>query len=156
MDPSQHYSQSPFLMYVDTALEEWREGYARIGLILRPHHLNRSGVVHGGVVATLMDHAGGFSGLYCTTPGKKRYGTTLSLTTSFIQQRRSGKILAIGHLMPGGGRKIFYANSEVRAENGALLATGAGVYRYRSGSESSAGISHPPFADGSSPDDRSA
>ena len=50
----------------------------------------------------------------------------------------------------------FYSSSEVRTEDGDLLATGTGVYRYRSGSESITGVSQPPFSDGTNPDDRGA
>jgi uncharacterized protein (TIGR00369 family) len=156
MDPSQHYSQSPLLNYMHTSLEDWREGFACIGLVLQPCHLNRSGVVHGGVLATLIDHGGAYAGLFCTTPGNKRYATTLALTTNYVQQRRSGKLLASGRVQPGGGRKIYYACCEVRTEVGDLLATGSGVYRYRGGSESSGGVSRPPFSDGSDPDERGA
>jgi uncharacterized protein (TIGR00369 family) len=156
MDPSQHYSQSPFLSFVETSLEEWRDGYACIGLTLCPKHLNRSSVVHGGVLATLIDHSGAYAGLFCTTPGNRRYATTLSLTTNYVQQRRSGKLLAIGRVQPGGGRQIYYSSCEVRTEAGDLLATGTGVYRYRGGSESVAGVSRPPFSDGSDPDQRDA
>lgn len=28
-----HYSESPFLAFLGTEIEEWREGYARIGLM---------------------------------------------------------------------------------------------------------------------------
>ncbi len=135
MEPDPHYSDSPFLALLETALEEWGEGHASVGLLLRPHHLNRSGVVHGGVLATLLDHAGGLSGLHCSVPGRKRYGMTLSLTTSYLRQSRAGKLTAVGRRVSGGS-KIYFATSEVRTDTGDLLATASGVYRYRSGSES--------------------
>jgi uncharacterized protein (TIGR00369 family) len=129
-----HYADSPFLEFLETRLEEWRDGWVRIGLVLKPFHLNRSGVVHGGVMATLLDHAGGFCGLYSDIPGQKRRGMTLSLTANYLKQSRTGKLIAFGERVSG-GRKIFYARSEVQAEDGAVLANGTGVYRYRSGSE---------------------
>jgi uncharacterized protein (TIGR00369 family) len=134
LEEAGHYSESPFLAFIDTKLEEWRDGYVRIGLVLKPHHLNRSGVVHGGVLATLLDHAGGFCGLYSDVPGKKRFGMTLSLTSNYVAQSRAGKLTAIGERVSG-GRRIFHSRSEVRTDSGVVLATGTGVYRYRSGSE---------------------
>jgi uncharacterized protein (TIGR00369 family) len=131
---SRHYSDSPFLEFIDTALEEWRDGYVRIGLLLKPHHLNRSGVVHGGVLATLLDHAGGFCGLYSGEAGTKRFGMTLSLTSNYVAQSRTGKLTAVGERVSG-GRRIFHSRADVRTEDGVVLATGTGVYRYRSGSE---------------------
>jgi uncharacterized protein (TIGR00369 family) len=139
LEQNAHDSDSPFLRFVDTRLEEWRDGYARIGLVLRPHHLNRSGVVHGGVLATLLDHAGGLSGLHCSVPGNRRCGMTLSITSNFLGQSRAGKLIAIGE-RGSAGKKIYFARSEVRTDTGVILATGSGIYRYRSGSESPEGV----------------
>jgi uncharacterized protein (TIGR00369 family) len=133
-----HYSESPFLGLVETTLEEWRDGYVRIGLVLRREHLNRSGVVHGGVLATLLDHAGGMSGLHCTVPGNRRYGMTLSLTSNFLAQSHAGKLTATGE-RESAGTKIYFARSEVRTDTGIVVATGSSVHRYRSGSESPEG-----------------
>src|SRR5690606_23676674 len=74
MDEPVHHSESPFLDFLGTRVEDWSDGYARISLDLEPHHLNRAGVIHGGVLATLLDHGAGFCGLYCTVPGNRRYG----------------------------------------------------------------------------------
>lgn len=140
-----HYSGSPFLSLLNTELEEWRDGYARIGLALEGPLRNRSGVVHGGVLATLLDHAAGLSGLYCTVPGNKRYGMTLSLTTQFIGQAKAGRLIASG-VRSSAGSRIFFAEAEVRSDSGVLLAKGSAVFRYRGGSESPEGVSVPPWA----------
>lgn len=145
MTSADHYSDSPFLQMLDTRLDEWRDGFARIKLQLQPFHLNRSGVVHGGVLAALLDHAGGMSGLHCSVPGNRRYGMTLSLTSNFIGQARAGFIIATGTRVSS-GRKVFYANSEVRTDDGVILASGTGVYRYRGGSETHEGTRKLPWA----------
>jgi uncharacterized protein (TIGR00369 family) len=139
LEPEDHYSGSPFLAMLNTTVEEWRDGYARIGLILERKHLNRSGVVHGGVLATLLDHTGGFCGLYCTVPGNRRYGMTLSLTTNYVGQSAGGRLFAIGERVSGGGR-IYHSRTEVRTDGDLVVATGSGVYRYRSGSEKPEGV----------------
>jgi uncharacterized protein (TIGR00369 family) len=139
LEQDTHYSESPFLSFVDTTLEEWRDGYVRIALVLRRHHLNRAGVVHGGVLATLLDHAGGFCGLYCSVPGNRRYGMTLSLTSSFLSQSRTGVLMTTGERVSG-GNKIYFAKTEVRTDAGIIVATGSSVHRYRSGSESHEGV----------------
>lgn len=133
MTPSGHYSDSPFLAFLQTELEHWQDGSVRIGLLLQPFHLNRSGIVHGGVLASLLDHAGGFSGLWAGD-GPRRLGMTLSLTTNYLEQTKTGRLVATGERVFA-GRKIFHARSEVRTEAGTLLANATGVYRYRSGSE---------------------
>jgi uncharacterized protein (TIGR00369 family) len=145
MDHATHDSESPFLELLGTRVEEWRDGYVRIALDLQPHHLNRAGVVHGGVLATLLDHAGGFCGLYCTVPGNRRYGMTLSLTTNFLAQCGSGRLTAIGQRTTA-GRRLYFTQTEVRDQAGVLLATGSSVHRFRGGSESAEGV--PPRARG--------
>lgn len=117
------------------ALARWEEGYAELELAVAPIHLNRAGVVHGGVLTTLLDTVMGFSATYCPFPGRVRRAITLSMTTSFLGQSERGMLLARGFLR-GGGRKIFGCRAEVVAkETGVLLATAEGMFKYRTGSE---------------------
>ncbi len=139
MDEPVHHSESPFLDFLGTRVEDWSDGYARISLDLEPHHLNRAGVIHGGVLATLLDHGAGFCGLYCTVPGNRRYGMTLSLTCNFVAQANTGRVTVVGRRTTA-GRKIYFAETEARTEEGVLLATGTSVHRFRSGSESPEGV----------------
>src|SRR5687767_1594580 len=125
---------SPFLELLGAKVEEWRDGYVRISLQIEPQHLNRSGFIHGGVLATLLDHGGGLCGLYCTEAGNRRYGMTLSLTCNFTSQAKTGKVFVTGTRTTA-GRKIFFAQTDVRTEEGVVLATGSSVCRFRTGSE---------------------
>ncbi|WP_207477075.1 PaaI family thioesterase [Arenibaculum pallidiluteum] len=120
-------------------LAEWRDGEAVLTMEVGPQHLNRAGVVHGGVYVTLIDTASGFSGCFCTVPGNVRRVLTLSLTTSFLGQASGGVLRAVGSIR-GGGRRIFAATAEVFDGDGRLLAIGEGTFRYRSGSENSEGV----------------
>ena len=119
MAEARHESESPFLELLGTRVEEWREGYVRIALDLRPHHLNRAGVVHGGVLTTLFDHAGSFSGLYCTVAGNRRYGVTLSLTANFVAQCGGGRLTAIGRPRAGPAHLLHPDRSARRDGRGA-------------------------------------
>jgi uncharacterized protein (TIGR00369 family) len=132
-------SESPFLQMLNAHLEEWRDGYARVSLDIAPEHLNRSGVVQGGVLATLLDHVGGLCGLHCSVPENRRYGVTLSLTCNFTGQAKTGRIEATGTRTTC-GRRIFFASTEVRSQSGILLASGSSVHRFRSGSEDPRGV----------------
>jgi uncharacterized protein (TIGR00369 family) len=139
MEYGEDYSDSPFLTFIGTKLLDWGDGYARIGLDLKPHHLNRSGVIHGGLLSALMDHGGAFSGLYCTVPGNKRYSMTLSLNSNFLAQGSTGSLIVTGERMSG-GRKIYFASTEVRTDGGLLVSASTSVHRYRSGSEAPEGL----------------
>lgn len=139
VDADTHYSESPFLGYLGTELEEWRDGFARIRLTLRPHHLNRAGVVHGGLISALIDHAGSFCGLYCSVPGNRRYGMTLSLTCNYLAQSETGTLIVEGRRTKG-GRQVYFSATTVQTEGGLVVATGTSVHRYRTGSDAIEGV----------------
>jgi uncharacterized protein (TIGR00369 family) len=130
---------NPFTDLLGIQLEQWEENFVQVCLAVRPDHQNRSGVVHGGIVTTLLDHVGSFSGLYCTHPGHARFCVTLSLTCNFVGQARSGRLVAIGR-RTAGGRNIYFAQSEVRDLDGTVLGTGTSVHRYRKGSDDPRGV----------------
>ena len=110
-------------------LVEWREDFARMELTIEPQHLNRSGFVHGGVLATLIDATGGFCGVYTPEAGRKRRCVTLTMTTSYLGQTKAG-IISCTARRRGGGKTVFMMTAEVHAEDGTLLAIGEGTYRY--------------------------
>jgi uncharacterized protein (TIGR00369 family) len=119
--------------------ESWTEGKGSISLKVEPWHLNASGVIHGGVLVSMLDVACGMTGLFCTQKGNRRHSVTVSLTTNFIGQASSGIITATGR-MTSGGRKIYFAYAEIHDEKGKLIASGSGVHRYRTGSEKPEGV----------------
>jgi uncharacterized protein (TIGR00369 family) len=123
----------PFGSHLGFELLDWQDGQARLGLTVQPYMLNRSGLLHGGVIVALLDAAGGYAGTFCTVPGNVRRGMTLSLSTSFIGQARSGRIVADAHVI-GGGRSTFFVRVEVRSDTGELVAAGDCTYRLRSNS----------------------
>ena len=134
LGPSAGYGQ-----LIGYRLVAWRENYAEVELELGPQHLNGYGIPHGGLIATLLDTACGYAGVYCTVPGSVRHAVTLSLTTQFIGQVRDfGRLVAIGR-KTGGGRSIYFATGELRDGAGNLIAEAVATFRYRKGSEDPAG-----------------
>jgi len=133
-------SESGLQALIGYRIAEWREGFAAIELDLADKHMNRSGVLHGGVVATLLDSVCGLAGCYCPVPGRMRRAVSLSLSLNFVGQARERTIRAEGRKV-GGGRKIFFCRGELGVPaQGVLLATADGAFRYRTGSEDPAGV----------------
>ncbi len=121
---------SAFNQMLGIRLAEWAEGRAVLELDVAGDHLNRSGVVHGGVLMTLLDAACGYAGTWTEAADGARLCVTLDLTTSFVAPAVAGRLTTVA-TVSGGGRKIFFARAEVRDEGGALLAMGQGSFRYR-------------------------
>lgn len=117
----------------------WEETSATIELELRPEHLNLGGVIHGGVLSSLLDIAMAEAGTYCPFPGRMRKAITLSMTTTFTGQCSGGVIRVTGEKRAGGSR-IFNSTGEARDADGNLLAIAEGTFRLRSGSEGPEGV----------------
>eukprot|EP00747_Dinoflagellata_sp_TGD_P194157 gnl/TRDRNA2_/TRDRNA2_61251_c1_seq1.p2 gnl/TRDRNA2_/TRDRNA2_61251_c1~~gnl/TRDRNA2_/TRDRNA2_61251_c1_seq1.p2 ORF type:complete len:161 (+),score=4.41 gnl/TRDRNA2_/TRDRNA2_61251_c1_seq1:43-525(+) len=117
----------------------WQENEAVIELELRPGHLNLGGVIHGGVLTSLLDIAMAQAGTYCPYPGRMRKAITLSLTTTFTGQCSEGVIRVTGRKRAGGSR-IFNSTGEVHDDQGNLLAIAEATFRIRSGSEKPEGV----------------
>jgi len=124
-----------FADLVGYRLGAWREDLAEILLEVEARHLNRSGVLHGGVLTTLIDTACGYAGCHCAVPGNVRRAFTLSLNSHFVGTAGAGARLTATGRKTGGGRQIFFSTAEVRDQDGTLIGQGDGVFRYRNGSE---------------------
>lgn len=129
-----------FADLVGYRLLAWEPERAVLALLLEERHLNRSGLMHGGVLTTLIDAACGYAGTHCSLAGNVRGALTLQLSTQFIAAGRAGQRLTATGRKTGGGRSVFFATAEVADEAGRLIGRGEGVFRYRRGSESPEGL----------------
>jgi len=117
-------------------LSEWRDGHAVLELDLTPQHLNRGKILHGGVIASVIDNACGYAATWSPPDTPERLCVTLSLAVSFTGQVSRGRLRAVGHVK-GGGLRIVFCAAEVFDEGGNLIAFGEGSFRYHAGSERS-------------------
>ena len=129
-----------FADLVGYELKVWQADYAELTLTVEPQHLNRSGIMHGGVLATLIDTACGYSGIYCAEPGRVRRAVTLSLHSQFIGAAELGARLTVTGRRSGGGRRTFFSQAEVRDQEDRLIGQGNCVHQYRRGSEDPKGV----------------
>lgn len=122
---------SAFGELVGYQLQDWQDGYAKVTLAIEQKHLNRSGVLHGGVLMTLIDATCGYTGTYSADPQRPRRGFTLQLSTQFLATVKNGAVLTAEARQTGGGAKIFFAACEVRDQEGRLVGSGQGSFRHR-------------------------
>lgn len=135
-DPIAAEPDYPYQRHMGYRMTGWGAGFARFELTLCEEHENRHGLPHGGVYATLLDSAMGFSGCYTGDPEDRLMAVTMSLNTNFLA-RPTGKLLIAEGRRTGGGRTTFFAEGRITDGDGVPIATGTGVFRYRGGKTAS-------------------
>jgi uncharacterized protein (TIGR00369 family) len=112
----------------------WRPGFIEARLVVRPELCNANGLLHGGVLMTLLDSASGLACTFDDTATTRRLSVTLAFTTQFIKAAREGDVLAVlGAKRPSTSQSTFAAETEIYDHHGDLIATGAGTFRYLKG-----------------------
>ena len=119
---------SPFVELIGGRLEEWREGYVRMSLTLEEHHTNPNGVMHGGVVTTLMDEALG--GVIASVRGMEAMWeaphATVDMNVSFLSNARAGDEIVVEGRVLKLGRSVAFGEAEAHLgdDGGELIAKG--------------------------------
>jgi uncharacterized protein (TIGR00369 family) len=120
---------NPFLESLGVHLTQWREGYAELQMSIDGSKLNRQGVLQGGAIATLLDAAAGYAGLYVPPGQPARHGFTLSLTTNYLDKGLGAWVTAKGFLERS-GRSIFFSRAEAWVDGRLLIASAQGTFKY--------------------------
>jgi uncharacterized protein (TIGR00369 family) len=120
--------ENPLLESLGVHLAGWEIGRAEFQLEIEGRHLNRQGVLQGGVTATLLDAACGYAGLQTESGGLPGNSVTVMLTASYLDKVDRGRLRALGRVTRAGGR-LYFAAGEVIAEDGRLIATAQGTFQ---------------------------
>ncbi len=98
------------------------DGVARCEFTPEPEHQGWPGVVHGGILSTILDEAMGWTALF---NGKKT--VTGKLEIRFRRPARIGEPLVVeGRIARDGGR-FLVVRAEARAHDGGIVAEGIGT-----------------------------
>lgn len=117
----QAVNKSPFPKHISMTLTSIGLDYAKLELYLSTSHLQLAGIVHGGVLATLIDTAT-FWAVFMRIPE----GATLvnvDLKLNYLKSAVSGTLFAEGRCLRA-GRTLGYAEAWVKNETGDLLVHG--------------------------------
>ena len=126
MQPEEH-RRSPFIELIGGVVEEFREGYVRLSVRLEERHMNPNGVMHGGVLTTLMDEAAG--GVIASVRGLEAMAeaphATVDMSVSFLAGTRVGDEIIVEATALKVGRSVAWAEAEAtrRGKDG-LVAKG--------------------------------
>lgn len=110
---------SPFHASMGISVSSVRDGEVDLVLEARPDHANLHGTVHGGVLATLADTAAGLAVRSAIAPGSGH--VSVNLDVQYLAPARPGTLLATGRVVRL-GRRIAFAEAEVAASDGTMLA----------------------------------
>ncbi len=107
---------SAFVQAIGARLEEQREGYARMALLIEEKHLNPGGVMHGGVLTTLMDETAGavLAGIRGMEAMRAAPPATVEMNVSFLSAARPGDEIIVEGSSLRVGRSIAFGEAEVR------------------------------------------
>ena len=110
-------------------VNDWGPGHVTLELAVREEFENLAKLVHGGVIATLIDTACNFAGAWIEDAGERRIPVTLTFTTNFLAGARKGPLICTAR-RTGGGKTTYMAEAEVKDGDGRLVATGQAVLRF--------------------------
>lgn len=104
------------------------DGGASCSLQVGAQHLNRQGILHGGITAMLLDNALGASASLAIDPSGSHPCSTMTLNIAYLAPGQPGLVTATGQLV-GGGAKVKFVQGELRHQDGTLIATATGAFR---------------------------
>ena len=119
------FGSSRFARWMGLSLVALGDGTSEVRLDLEPHHFNPGGIVHGGVLATLLD---GCIGLALRTKlGMEKDHVTVDLNVQYISAMRAGALIGHGKAVRVGDR-VSHGEAEVTSEDGRLIAKGSATF----------------------------
>jgi uncharacterized protein (TIGR00369 family) len=116
----------PFDRFLGTRIVSAANEELVVELVLEPHHLNKRGVAHGGVVLSLLDSAMG--GALVAAMPQEWWCATTSLSTQFLRGPGAGRIRARGRVVRL-GRSVAFVAGELSDADGRLAAVAHGTWR---------------------------
>src|SRR5262245_35364947 len=115
----------PFARLLGIKLDAIELGDATLSLQIRDDFKQNAGIVHGGVIATLIDSATAFAILPLLDPDER--ATTVDLTISYLRPLVTGRMAARAKVLRAGGRLIV-VSAELLDHDGNLAATALSTY----------------------------
>ena len=101
------------------------DGGSEVLLEIKQETLNKGGIVHGGVICSLVDQAIGAAAHFAL--GRGRRAVTVELKVNFLASSTSGSLIAKGRLIRE-GQHLLVGEAEVLDQDGRLIAKGLGTW----------------------------
>lgn len=144
-DSASAMSMGPFLDLLGAEQVAASEGHATWRLAVRECHLRTLGILHGGVVAVLLDTALGRA--VSTVCPANLTAVTAQLNVNFVRPARAGEVLLASGEVQHFGRRTAVARGELRTDSDILVATASGTFFFVPTPEPGAALLELPRAD---------
>jgi uncharacterized protein (TIGR00369 family) len=119
---NQLVNRSPYFELLSMKIIDVGPGFSELEIDLSQKHLQPFGFVHGGVFASIVD-AAAFWAVFYQIENQNTGATTVDVKLNYLAPADSGKLIAKGRQIKL-GKTLGYAEAEVTAENGKILAHG--------------------------------
>jgi len=110
----QGFSHAPFVAHLGIELADLGPGWCEAGLAVQPWHLQQTGVVHAGVVATLADHCAGAAATTRCAPGE--FVVTAEYKINLLRGARGERLHCRAEVLKP-GQALTVVESSVYAEH---------------------------------------
>jgi uncharacterized protein (TIGR00369 family) len=137
---SHYFERIPFNQMLGIRLEQMEAARASIHMPMRPELIGNfsQGILHGGVIATLLDVVGGLMAMIGAfsrdhhLPQRERMAKlaklgTIDMRVDYLRPGRGQAFTATAVLLRT-GNKVAVVRSELHADDGTLIAAGTGTY----------------------------
>lgn len=114
-----------FAKLIGMRLVDLKPGEATISIEMRDDLRQPSGVLHGGVTATLIDTAMAFAVRTRLSIGEAT--ATIDLTIHYVRPHLAGTFTCTARVVRA-GKRIFTVSADVHNDEGKLIATGLSTY----------------------------
>lgn len=113
-----------FLKHIGGEIIDFDDGYAQLAFEIQPFHKQHLGIVHGGAIATLADHAGWYAVI--SQLDKNFTSATIEIKINYLKPANGDILTAIAKVVNRTKRTAF-VTIEVLAKN-ILVAYATGTY----------------------------
>jgi len=107
------FSRQGAMGLIGAEIVELRPGYCALAVVPRPELSQQHGYVHAGIVAALVDSAGGYAGL--TRFPDNAAVLSVEFKINLLAPAKGDRLLAEGHVVKA-GRSLVITRGEVHAE----------------------------------------
>ncbi len=118
-------SRFPYHELIGLEVATVANGQSVLRLVVDERHLRDSGIVHGGLFATLLDAGVGLAARTSSPAGARL--VTAQLNLNFVRPCVPGDVLTVQGEVIHAGRTTVVARAEIRNQNDRLVAAGTGT-----------------------------